>query len=151
MDQFKPIHGRTDGRHDRLRSHYADSVSRHSADCVDRELRVAVRAKKVDATQKEVVKTLQALHVHVESTASIGRGIPDLLCSYRGRWHVIEVKNGLLGWKFTAAQKDFRKKAHADVVILTCADDAIAWVSRLNKVHEEFPVEHFGTVKEVRA
>lgn len=51
-------------------------------------------AKKVDGTHKEIVDGLRAVGVQVQSLADLGRGVPDILCSWRGRWWVAELKDG---------------------------------------------------------
>lgn len=92
-------------------------------------------ARKVDGNQSAIVDALRDMGAFVFSLHAVGRGCPDLLVAFRGRWYVAEVKNGsLLGWKLTKAQKDFRKEAKADVVILTSVDDAIAWIKNVSRV-----------------
>ena len=88
--------------------------------------------KKTDTNQSQIVKTLRSLGVFVFSLHEVGRGCPDLLCSYRGKWRLAEVKNGFL-WKLTDQQKDFHALCGAPIAILTCTDDAIAWVRGLQK------------------
>ena len=50
------------------------------------------RRARVDANQAEIVEALRALGVSVQSLASVGDGCPDLLCGYRGRNILLEVK-----------------------------------------------------------
>lgn len=88
--------------------------------------------KKTDTNQADIVKTLRSLGVFVFSLHEVGRGCPDLLCSYRGKWWPAEIKNGKLG-KLTDSQKDFHEECGAPIAILTCPDDAIAWVRSLQK------------------
>ena len=89
-------------------------------------------AKKTDTNQSQIVKTLRSLGVFVFSLHEVGRGCPDLMATYRGRWHMIEIKNGKIG-KLTDSQKDFHALCGAPIAILTCTDDAITWVRGLQK------------------
>lgn len=88
--------------------------------------------KKSDTNQAQIVKTLRSLGVFVFSLHEVGRGCPDLLCSYRGKWLMAEIKNGKLG-KLTDSQKKFHAGCKAPIAILTCPDDAIAWVRGLTQ------------------
>ena len=88
--------------------------------------------KKTDTNQAQIVKTLRDLGVFVFSLHTVGRGCPDLLATYRGRIHLIEIKNGKLG-KMTDSQKDFHDECGAPISILTCPEDAITWVRGLQK------------------
>lgn len=49
---------------------------------------------RLDANHLMIVTTLRRLGVKVQSLAAIGRGCPDLLCSFQGRTFVVEVKDG---------------------------------------------------------
>lgn len=88
--------------------------------------------RKSDTNQADIVKTLRSLGVFVFDLHEVGRGCPDLLCSYRGKWLMAEVKNGKLG-RLTDSQIDFHAECRAPIAILTCTDDAIAWVRGLQK------------------
>jgi len=50
------------------------------------------RRSKVDANQREIVDALRRVGVSVLSLAALGDGAPDLLCSFRGRLSLLEVK-----------------------------------------------------------
>lgn len=52
------------------------------------------RAAKLDANQAAVVALLRAHGCSVQSLASVGGGVPDLLVGFRGVNVVIEVKDG---------------------------------------------------------
>lgn len=60
------------------------------------------RAAKVDANQEQVVSALRAAGAVVQSLAAIGKGVPDLLVSFRGSLFLLEVKDGS---KVPSAQK----------------------------------------------
>jgi Holliday junction resolvase len=52
------------------------------------------RAAKIDANQEAVVIALRAAGAQVQSLAAVGKGVPDLLCQYKGTFYLIEVKDG---------------------------------------------------------
>jgi hypothetical protein len=50
--------------------------------------------RKVDANQAAVTRELRQLGCFVEPALSrVGGGCPDLLVGYRGRWHLVELKD----------------------------------------------------------
>ena len=51
-------------------------------------------AAKTDANQTQVISALRAAGAKVQSLAAIGKGVPDLLCQYKGTFYLIEVKDG---------------------------------------------------------
>lgn len=83
--------------------------------------------KKTDSTQKQIVKALRDMGAFVRSLHGVGRGVPDLLVSYLGQWHLVEVKseNGELN----EAQEKFHKECGAPISILRSVDDAVMVVS----------------------
>ena len=52
------------------------------------------RAAKVDQNQDQVVSALRAAGATVQSLASVGKGVPDLLVGYKGKTLLMEVKDG---------------------------------------------------------
>ena len=52
-----------------------------------------MRFAKIDANQNEIVKELRRVGAFVQSLANIGKGCPDLLVGYMGKWHLLEVKD----------------------------------------------------------
>lgn len=49
---------------------------------------------RLDASQPAIVKALRAAGAVVTSLAMIGRGVPDILVSWQGRWFLAEIKDG---------------------------------------------------------
>lgn len=71
------------------------------------------RAAKIDANQVQVVSALRAAGVLVLSLAALGKGVPDILCAFRGRLVLLEVKDGQKvpsARKLTADQVEFHKE-----------------------------------------
>ena len=52
------------------------------------------RAANLDSNHAAVVLALRAIGATVQSLASMGGGVPDLLVGYRGRNVLLEVKDG---------------------------------------------------------
>jgi len=48
---------------------------------------------KTDDNQQEIMDALRAAGAEVTSLHQLGQGVPDLLVSFRGVWHVAEVKS----------------------------------------------------------
>jgi hypothetical protein len=50
------------------------------------------RAAKIDANQTAIVDALRAAGATVQSLATVGGGVPDLLVGVRGKTYLLEVK-----------------------------------------------------------
>lgn len=50
---------------------------------------------RVDTNHNEIIEGLRQVGANVQSLASIGGGCPDLLVSFRGEIHLLEVKKDL--------------------------------------------------------
>lgn len=89
---------------------------------------------KIDQNQSAVVKALRQCGCSVESLASVGLGVPDLLVGYRGMNYLLEVKDGEKTESrrsLTVAQKEWHEKWRGKVVIVTCVDEALRAVGAL--------------------
>ena len=53
-----------------------------------------MRAAKIDANQVEIVKALRQAGATVQSLASVGKGVPDLLIGFQGKTVLLEIKDG---------------------------------------------------------
>lgn len=85
--------------------------------------------KKVDNNQKEIVRALRNVGAGVQSLASVGKGCPDLLVLYRGKWFVMEVKTEF--GKLRPAQIRWIKTFRDEVVIPRNAEDALRVIGAL--------------------
>jgi Holliday junction resolvase len=63
-------------------------------------------AKRTDANQAEIVKTLRQAGADVYDLSKVGKGIPDLLVTFYGETILMEVKRDAKA-KFTAEQLKF--------------------------------------------
>ena len=61
-----------------------------------------MRAAKIDANQVQIVKALRMAGATVQSLASVGKGVPDILLGYAGKTALLEIKDGA---KVQSAQK----------------------------------------------
>jgi hypothetical protein len=87
-------------------------------------------AARVDANQSAIVKALRSAGAFVQQLHTIGDGCPDLLVGYRGKWHLIECKDGdkpPSARKLTPDEKEWHDKAnrHAPVFIAENIEDAL--------------------------
>lgn len=88
------------------------------ADDADPPMRTRAR---IDATHREIVDALEAAGCFVQSLASVGKGCPDLLVSFCGRWFVLEAKSGK--GRLNPAQVEWTQKAGALVYVLRGVED----------------------------
>lgn len=89
------------------------------------------RAAKVDRNQAEIVAALRSAGVTVQPLHTVGQGCPDLLCGFRGRNILIEVKDGDLppsGRKLTDHQIEWHGGWKGQVATVEDAEAAIAVV-----------------------
>lgn len=89
------------------------------------------RAAKVDANQAAIVNALREIGVTVQPLHAVGSGCPDLLCGFRGRNILIEVKDGdkyPSARKLTADQVKWHGGWKGQVAVVEDVDAAIAVV-----------------------
>jgi hypothetical protein len=51
-------------------------------------------SKRIDANHNVIADGLRRVGAEFQSLASIGKGCPDALVSFRGSWYVAEIKDG---------------------------------------------------------
>lgn len=94
-----------------------------------------MRAAKIDANQTEIVKALRQIGCSVQSLASVGKGVPDLLAGFRGFNFLIEVKDGnkpKSAQKLTPDQVEWHEKWQGKVFVVNSVDQAIDLIGKLN-------------------
>jgi len=89
-----------------------------------------MRRSRADHNQPEIVDALRRMGVSVAVTSAVGNGFSDLVCGYRGRNELIEVKNGPLGFKYTDAQKRFHAEWRGRIVTFQSLDEAVEYFSK---------------------
>ncbi len=96
------------------------------------------RAAKIDDNQAEIVDALRKLGVSVWSTAALGKGFPDLVCGYRGKNYLFEVKDGakpLSARKLTEDEARFFGSWNGQVNVIESIDDALIFLGLSNASH----------------
>jgi hypothetical protein len=88
-------------------------------------LRLAVfpmrAAAKIDANQVELVRQLRSCGVQVQLLSAVGKGCPDLLCGWRGKNILLEVKDGKKppsAQVLTADQRDWHASWPGQVAVV---------------------------------
>lgn len=82
---------------------------------------------KVDGNQKEIVEFLRANGVSVAITSQLGKGFPDLVCGWKGKSFLLEIKDGNLTpskQKLTPLEELFKKSWRGHYAIVDCPKTA---------------------------
>jgi Holliday junction resolvase len=93
-----------------------------------------MRAAKIDANQREIVDYLRAKGVSVAITSNIGDGFPDLVCGFRGKNILLELKDGdkaISQQKLTAKQIVFHSLWRGQIAVVNSPETAWKEVIRL--------------------
>jgi Holliday junction resolvase len=94
-----------------------------------------MRAAKVDANQKEIVAALRKVGATVSSTATIGKGFPDLIVGFRGVNYLLEVKTGTKPpseRKLTPDQVLFHAKWTGQIAVVNNVNEALQAIGITN-------------------
>ena len=86
------------------------------------------RAAKTDLSQSEIVKKLRSCGVSVEPrVATVGHGVPDLLCGFLGRNVLLEVKTGEreCDRKLTNDERGWHENWSGQVAVVSNFDEAM--------------------------
>jgi Holliday junction resolvase len=89
------------------------------------------RAAKTDANQSEIVSALRKIGATVQPLHGVGEGCPDLVCGYRGRNLMLEVKDGSKppsARKLTKDQVRWHEQWRGQVCVVCNIEEAIAAV-----------------------
>lgn len=90
------------------------------------------RRAKVDDNQKEVVQALRAAGCSVQSLATTGAGVPDLLVGYGGQNYLLEVKNPQGRNRLTPAQKEWHAKWRGQCAVVRSVQEAFSAIGHLD-------------------
>jgi hypothetical protein len=93
--------------------------------------------KRTDNNHADIVKGLRAVGAVVQSIAGVGKGTPDLLIAFRGRWYVAEVKDGKKPRsqrKLTPAEQDWHEQFGRQAIVHTVnsLDEALEAIGAIN-------------------
>lgn len=87
------------------------------------------RAARVDANQSVIIGALLSVGASVQTLASMGGGVPDLLVGFKGRNILIEVKDGskpASARQLTGDQIDWHCKWRGQVAVIENVEQALA-------------------------
>jgi hypothetical protein len=90
-----------------------------------------MRAAKIDANQTVIIQALRKAGASVQPLHTVGGGVPDLLCGFRGRNYLLEVKDGSKppsAQKLTPDQVIWHDLWRGDVCLVRTPEEAIAFV-----------------------
>jgi Holliday junction resolvase len=93
-------------------------------------------ARRTDDNHVAVVDALRAAGVWVVSIANAGNGVPDLLCWARGRYCLIEVKDGTKSpsrQALTAAQAVFHRNCPGELHVVRSPEEAVMRVLQIKR------------------
>lgn len=83
------------------------------------------RAARIDGNHRDIADTLRGLGVSVVTISA--RGFPDLLCGYRGRNFLLEVKDGsraASARRLSEDQVTFHKAWEGQAAVVRSVDEA---------------------------
>jgi hypothetical protein len=86
-------------------------------------------ALRADRNQPEIAAALRSIGVTVQPLHTIGRGIPDLLCTFRGRTFLVEVKDPTKpksDRQLTPAQRKWHAEWPGEIHVVETVEQAIA-------------------------
>lgn len=86
------------------------------------------RAARVDDNQAALVGELRAMGVMVQHLHMVGHGCPDILCGYRGRNYLFEIKDGAKqpsARKLTPQEKSWHRLWRGQVSVICTAEEAM--------------------------
>lgn len=86
-------------------------------------------ARRTDDNHGDLVRALRKCGVWVWSTAGLGGGFPDLLCFARGRFVLLEVKDGAKvpsARALSPAEEAFHASCPGPVHVVTSLDGALS-------------------------
>lgn len=88
---------------------------------------------RIDGNHLEICHTLRQCGASVRSTASLGKGFPDVVAGFRGFNYLIEIKDGRKNWDLTESQKLFHEDWKGQIVIVDSIQSAIEWMEGFRK------------------
>lgn len=90
------------------------------------------RAARTDSNQVSVVKALRKAGAVVTHLHTLGRGVPDIMCSYDQRWMLMEIKSK--GGKLTKDEKAWIAAQRAPVYIVFSPEEAVELLNLTRRV-----------------
>lgn len=97
-----------------------------------------MKAARVDDNQKQVVSYLRAKGVSVAVTSGMGKGFPDLVCGYKGKNILLEIKDGnkvLSAQVLTPEQRIWHSEWEGQIAVIN--NPEAAWLEILKHTENE--------------
>lgn len=94
------------------------------------------RAAKIDENQTEIVAALRKLGATVQILSAVGQGCPDILCGFRGKNILLEIKDGnkvLSAQKLTKDQVKWHQSWRGQHAVVNSVDAAIQVIVNLGE------------------
>lgn len=91
-------------------------------------------AAKTDTNQAEIVEALRQVGATVQPLHFAGRGIPDLICGYRGANYLLEVKDGrrpASKRQLTSDEAQWHEEWRGQVAVVASVDDALTVIGAI--------------------
>ena len=96
-----------------------------------------MRIARVDDNQKAIVRYLRDMGVSVAVTSATGKGFPDLVCGYKGKNILLELKDGkkpLSAQTLTPEQRIWHHDWKGQVSVINTAE--AAWIEILKATRD---------------
>ena len=96
-----------------------------------------MKIARVDDNQKQIVKFLREKNVTVAVTSATGRGFPDLVCGYKGKNILLEIKDGskpLSAQALTPEQRIWHYEWKGQIAVVNSPESA--WAEILNQTRD---------------
>lgn len=94
------------------------------------------RAARIDDNHNEIVAALRQIGASVQSLASVGGGVPDVLVGYRERNIILEIKDGSKPpsrRRLTDAEAKWHSEWKGQVATVNSVEEAIQVVSQIGR------------------
>lgn len=86
------------------------------------------RAARTDGNHAEIMEALRKAGASVKSAHAVGMGFPDLVVGFRGKNHLLEVKDGSLSpsrRRLTEMEQRFHDQWGGHCVVVNSAEEAL--------------------------
>lgn len=93
-----------------------------------------MKAKRIDANQKEIVEAFRSLGCSVFITSAVGKGFPDIVVGFRGKNYLFEIKDGKKyqsQQKLTEPEIKFKVEWEGQFAIINCVDQVIYFINNM--------------------
>ncbi len=97
-----------------------------------------MKIARVDENQKSLVRFLREKGVTVSITSATGRGFPDLVCGYKGKNILLEIKDGnkpLSAQALTPEQRIWHYEWKGQIAVVNSPEGA--WAEILNQTRDQ--------------